>query len=668
MSGFATSHWGTDHGALNDGGSLCWDCHDPHGDRVTGDGNIYMIQENVIKDKADAMGKPASTASPLFTANATGTDYAKSSAAFDGICNVCHTTTDYYTSSSGDSDHYSTQKCTDCHNMHYGGDVDLDTDGDTVKDIDDNCPAVSNGSQENDDGDYWGNVCDNCPDDADNDADSDLICAGTGFQGPMTGDNDICPLDANNDIDSDTFCADVDNCPDDSNADQADLDGDGIGDVCDPLCSGIPRTDWVKHSGSAGSDEGHGITLDASGNIYLTGHTLGYMSTEGDPDEAVADIFIGKYDSDGTAQWIRQTGTSQWDQGNGIALDTAGNIYVTGDTKEQLPGSDTVTYPTDAYAGDYDVFVTKYDNSGTRQWVRQMGTAGTDYSFGIAVDSGGNSYIQGHTAGTLPGANPSAGSNDIFIAKYDTDGETLWVKQFGTGSNDNWGSIALDPTGSYFYVTGSTSSKFADSPDDNAGGTDIFVAKFDAADGENVWVRQLGSSNTEVGRGVAVDSSNNVYITGYAGALLPGSADTYEGGTYDAFVAKYDSVGNRLWVKMLGTNNDDASYGITLNSDSSYVYVAGKTKGASMFGQPNSVIFGVDEIFFARLYADNPNDPDHPVLGKLIGTTSNDDGEDIVIDSNGASYLTGTAAAKLPGASTAYGSNDAFIIKSSYCP
>ncbi len=111
-------HYGTKHGATNDGGSLCFDCHDPHGDS-----NIYMIHDNVTKDKADTYGTPSTTGAPVFTANTTGTDYAKSSAPFNGVCNVCHTTTNHYTSSSGDG-HNSGTKCTTCHT--HSGDTTVD--------------------------------------------------------------------------------------------------------------------------------------------------------------------------------------------------------------------------------------------------------------------------------------------------------------------------------------------------------------------------------------------------------------------------------------------------------------------------------------------------------------------------------------------------------------
>ncbi|WP_459943322.1 hypothetical protein, partial [Deferrisoma palaeochoriense] len=96
------NHYGTKHDAATDGGTFCWDCHDPHGDRTSGGGNIYMVQRAATQVSDGTYGVPSTTVTPVFTNNATGTDYAKSAAPYNGVCQVCHTATAHYTSTSGD--------------------------------------------------------------------------------------------------------------------------------------------------------------------------------------------------------------------------------------------------------------------------------------------------------------------------------------------------------------------------------------------------------------------------------------------------------------------------------------------------------------------------------------------------------------------------------------
>ncbi|GAB4262966.1 MAG: hypothetical protein Kow0092_13550 [Deferrisomatales bacterium] len=114
-----SNHANDKHDAASDGGTFCWDCHDPHGDRAAGAGNIYMVHAQVTQVSDGVFGKPVTTVAPVFVANTTGTDYAKSSGSYDGICQVCHTTTNHYTASSGDG-HNAALRCTQCH-RHASG-------------------------------------------------------------------------------------------------------------------------------------------------------------------------------------------------------------------------------------------------------------------------------------------------------------------------------------------------------------------------------------------------------------------------------------------------------------------------------------------------------------------------------------------------------------------
>ena len=237
-----------------------------------------------------------------------------------------------------------------------------------------------------------------------------------------------------------------------------------------------------------------------------------------------------------------QIGTNASDIGRGIALDSSGNSYVTGQTTGALAGNIS--------AGNTDTFIAKYDSSGTQVWVKQFGTTGGDIGNGIALDSSGNSYVTGGSGGTFAG-NTTAGRGDIFIAKYDSSGTQVWVKQFGTTGNDIGYGIALDSSGNSYVTGGSTGALVGT----NAGNYDTFIAKYNSS-GTQVWVKQIGTTGNDFGYGIAVDSSGNSYVTGYTNGGLAGN--TTAGGD-DIFIAKYDSSGTQVWVKQFGTTASDNS-------------------------------------------------------------------------------------------------------------
>ena len=133
-----------------------------------------------------------------------------------------------------------------------------------------------------------------------------------------------------------------------------------------------------------------------------------------------------KYNSSGTKQWTKQLGSSVRDSANGITIDSSGNIYVTGMT---FGGLDWNTS-----AGANDLFVIKYNSSGTRQWTKQLGSASTDAANGVATDSSGNVYVAGVTYGGLDGN--SKGNSDLFVVKYNSSGTKQWTKQLGSSSQN----------------------------------------------------------------------------------------------------------------------------------------------------------------------------------------------------------------------------------------
>ncbi|MEJ2140932.1 MAG: SBBP repeat-containing protein [Gammaproteobacteria bacterium] len=197
---------------------------------------------------------------------------------------------------------------------------------------------------------------------------------------------------------------------------------------------------------------------------------------------------------------VKQFITTSYDYGRSIAVDTNGNSYVTGSTSGDLVGTGNVG------GSGNDIFIAKYDASGNPLWIKQLGSAESASANGIAIDASGNSYITGETYGDLTG-NGFAGGVDVFIAKLDTLGDPLWIKQAGTSTNEYGNDIVVDSNGNS-YITGHTNGDLAGTG--NAGGRDIFIAKYDASGNQN-WIKQLGTAYDDTAYSVGIDSSGNSY-------------------------------------------------------------------------------------------------------------------------------------------------------------
>jgi hypothetical protein len=243
------------------------------------------------------------------------------------------------------------------------------------------------------------------------------------------------------------------------------------------------------------------------------------------------DIFLTQYDLDGNIQWIRQIGTSKSDWASAIVIDTAGNAYITGQTNEDL--DDAVGSGT--HFGGADAFLLKYDSTGTLQWVKQWGTTDLDYGTGVAIDSSGNIYVTGITGGSLGGT--SAGNWDIFLAKFASSGNQLWIKQTGSSNEDDSHSLAISSDGN-IYVTGNTLGLIDDIGE---GGSDLFLVVYDS-DGNLLNQTQGGSSGNEVAGGIVIDSANNsFYITGQTDGGVDGNTNA---GGWDALLIKMSLEGD----------------------------------------------------------------------------------------------------------------------------
>jgi hypothetical protein len=425
-----------------------------------------------------------------------------------------------------------------------------------------------------------------------------------------------------------------------------------------------PHFQWAKNMGGVSSCEGFSIASDASGNTYTTGHFLG--TADFDPSVSTfnmtvagaggSDVFISKLDASGNFVWAKQLGSTMSDCGNAIAVDKKGNVYTTGyfaGTVDFDPGAGTYNLTA---TGSSNMFISKLDSAGNFIWAKSIVGAGTCIGNAIAVDTLGNVYTTGPFTSTIdfdPGTatlNMTAtGAKDVFISKLDTAGNLVWAKQIGGDGITVPNAIAVDNSGNvyttgFFYSTVDFDPGAGVSNLTAVGYNDIFVSKLDNA-GNYVWAKQFGGSSYELGFGIAVDQSNNIYTTGYFYNTVDfdPNAGTYNmtnTGTYDMFISKLDAVGNFIWAKQFGGTLYAEGHSIKTDA-SGNVYTTGLFQGSIDFDPSSSaynlVSVGSYDIFISKL------DPaGNFVWAKGMGGAAEDYGHCITVDPSENVYTTGS--------------------------
>ena len=391
--------------------------------------------------------------------------------------------------------------------------------------------------------------------------------------------------------------------------------------------------------GGSGSDVGYGIAVDSSGNAYVAGSFYG-TATFGNTNltsNGSSDIFIAKLSSSGSWQWAVRAGSSGFDESLGIAVDSSGNTYVTG----RFVGTSNFGSINLTSSGNYDIFIAKLSSSGSWQWaVKAGGGSGNDIGYGIAVDSSGNAYVTGKFEGTATFGSTSltnSGAGDIFVAKISSSGSWQWaVKAVGLSTEEGYG-IAVDSSG-YVFITGRflQSATFGSTNLTSSGSYDIFIAKLNSS-GSWQWAVKAGGSNQDNGRGIAVDSSGNAYVTGnFQGTATFGNTSLTSSGYSAIFIAKLSSSGSWQWaVKAGGSGNTAEGLGIAVDS-SGNTYATGVFQLTATFGSTSLTSSGYSDIFIAKLSSSGLWQ-----WAVKAGGSAYDAVNGIAVDSDGFVHLTG---------------------------
>lgn len=383
---------------------------------------------------------------------------------------------------------------------------------------------------------------------------------------------------------------------------------------------------WQQQLGSSSNDESQDLAVDSNGNIYITGFTAGALQgTNAGSDDA----WVAKYNSDGNILWSKQFGTSRSEQATDIVVDGSGNSYLTGFTSGNLGDSST-------NAGGRDAWVAKYDTDGNRVWIDQLGSLKDDESQSVALDNAGNVYITGFTEGDLAGDHP--GAKDVWLAKYDKDGNLVWTKEFGSANNDLAYGITVDNANN-LYLTGFTNGDLGGR---ETGKYDSWVAKYDL-DGNNLWLETLNSDTQSYSRNVAVDSNGNVYLTGIE--------EEGDNTSFDAFLAKYSPEGSLVWKQQLASSDKwDSSYAVAVDN-SGKIYISGYTAGT--LAEENAGSFDA----WVAQYDSNGT----KLWTRQLGTAAEDSSLGVEVDDSSNVYISGYTAGNLAGENA--GGNDAWVAK-----
>ena len=420
--------------------------------------------------------------------------------------------------------------------------------------------------------------------------------------------------------------------------------------------------EWAKQISGNGHQQGEGITVDATGNVYSVGRFNGTVDLDPGPgvQEFISggwnDTYIQKLDPIGNLIWVKRIGTSVQSAPvfSSIAVDNSGNVYVTGEfqgTVDFNPGTGVENLIASAQG---DIYLLKLDVNGNFLWVKQITSEGAKGA-ALSLDDDETIFLLGYFSGTADfglGVTvqnlTSIGINDAFIQKIDANGNPIWIKQFGGSGQDSADYFDFDALGN-LYIAGRFNQTADFDPGIGVynlisnGGFDVYIQKLNSF-GEFIWAKNFGGTDNEFVFGLSVDAIGNVHSTGRFRQNADFDPDSgvfnlTSQGNDDIYIQKLNANGNFLWAKRIGDVFADKPSGIHVNLDGT-ICVSGEFQDTVDFdpniGIDNRISFGSTDCFIQLLDSDGNH-----LSVQTFGGDEQEVIQDMSVDTYGNVHATG---------------------------
>ena len=452
--------------------------------------------------------------------------------------------------------------------------------------------------------------------------------------------------------------------------------------------------DWVAQLGGTLPDAAYSVAIDEDDNLYTTGSFEGIVDLDPGPGSTVhlsagdADVFVTKQSPDGQLIWSIHFGGSTEDYGEAIEVDQDGNVYVAGyfnGTADFNPGSGQASLTS---AGDYDLFIAKFDANGQFIWARRIGDVSDDQAKDIALDTAGHVVMGGYFNGTIdadPGTGmeplTSAGGNDILLVKLTPDADFEWAVAFGDTGDDAARALATDAENS-ILITGRFEERVDFDPGAGIanltanGAEDAFVCKL-TEDGDYAWAVHFGSDEADEGLAIHTDTSGNVYSTGFftnEADFDPGLGVTTltSAGEEDIYIAILNADGDYILARQFGGPGVDKAHGIATDTAGN-IYTAGYFSDEADFDPDTTEAFYTAEGGLDAFVSKLSSTGTFRWLAQLGGSSA-DRGLDLVIGDSvrvfTIGYFEGTVDFDPQSSEqllTSFGASDVFVVALEQC-